>query len=167
MCLSIAIERPGDVLNRGEHAGFEWMVIHNGRGYRCGYIKVNPGHPWHGVGYDDVRAADGDNPAVHGGLTFAEADESCDAGGPDSGWWLGFDCVHWHDEPDPSLPRRGYVGHIDIFRQVSNIFEAEGAFPNRNHLGDPSGHVWTQTEVEAECRKLCEQAAAVMVAIPA
>lgn len=45
MCLSIALERPEDVLAAGTHAGHEWQVIHNGSGYRCGYVKVPPGHP--------------------------------------------------------------------------------------------------------------------------
>jgi hypothetical protein len=28
----------------------------------------------------------------------------CDKGGPDNGWWLGFDCAHSMDAQDPSLP---------------------------------------------------------------
>jgi hypothetical protein len=131
MCLSIAIERPDDVLAKGEHLGFEWMVIHNGSGYRCGYARVPLGHPWHGKGYDDL------NVDVHGDLTFAEADVPCDAPGPDTDWWLGFDCVHLGDAPDLSLP-------ID-----------ESSLRLRPWPGDV---VRTQEYVEAECRSLCQQA---------
>jgi hypothetical protein len=131
MCLSIAINRPGDVLAKGEHAGFEWVVTNNGMGYRCGYVKVTPGHPWYGKGYDDVPAE------CHGGLTFADADVACDRGGSDDGWWLGFDCAHGYDLPDPALPG---------CRERLPMFGAEA--------------VRDQAYAEAECRSLCEQAKA-------
>lgn len=97
MCLSVAVDRPQHVLGSGIHEGFEWMVVQNGCGYRCGYVKVLPGHPWHGKGYDEI------DPSCHGGLTFAHADTECGKGGQDNGWWLGFDCAHSQDEPDPGL----------------------------------------------------------------
>lgn len=139
MCLSIAVHRPGCVLAKGEHAGFEWVVVHNGSGYRCGYVRVPAGHPWHGKDESEVDAS------VHGGLTFAEADLPCDKAGPDNAHWLGFDCCHGGDAADPSLPGDGD-------RSVSRMF-LEGL--NRY------GTVRTQEYVEAECRSLCEQAAAV------
>ncbi len=131
MCLSIAVHRPNDVLAKGEHSGHEWIVVHNGMGYRCGYVKVEPGHPWHGKGYSSIDAE------VHGGLTFADADEPCDKGGPDNGWWLGFDCAHIDDAPDPELP-------------------ATRRLPCFSH----DAAVRSQEYVESECRSLCEQAAA-------
>jgi hypothetical protein len=81
------------VLARGSHAGHDWLVAHNGMGYRCGYVRVGPGHPWHGKGYDDVPAE------AHGGLTFAKA-------AADGGWWVGFDCAHAGDAQDHSLPTK-------------------------------------------------------------
>lgn len=138
MCLSIAMQRPEGILAKGEHAGFEWMVIHNGSGFRCGYVRIPPTHPWHGKHYFDIDGAD-----VHGGLTFAEPDESCVKGGPDDAWWLGFDCAHSGDAPDPDLPTRG------------------GRDGRRTDYDD--GIVRGQEYVEAECRSLCEQAAAQAV----
>lgn len=129
MCLSIAIHRPDHVLSRGEHAGFEWVVVHNGMGYRCGYVRVPVGHPWHGKSDCDVDCE------VHGGLTFSEKDVDCDKGGPDDAWWHGFDCAHAWDLPDPSLPN---------CRELSY---------------GRDGEVRTQDFVEGECRSLCEQAA--------
>jgi hypothetical protein len=126
------VDRPEDVLSEGTHAGHEFMTVHNGMGYRCGYVKVEPGHPWHGKGYDDI------NCDVHGGLTFAEPDKPCDKGGPDNGWWVGFDCAHSHDAPDPALPNaQRSAGILGIF-----------------------GSIRTQEYVDQECRNLCEQAAA-------
>ncbi len=133
MCLSIAIDRPNAVLASGCHAGFEWMVIRNHRAYRCGYVKVPPGHPWSGRDYNDIDAS------VHGGLTFAEPDVSCDRGGPDDGYWVGFDCAHAFDAPDPAL-----------------LSERPPLLMFGNEV------VRDQAYVEAECRSLCEQAQAAL-----
>lgn len=138
MCLSIKIKRPDDVLAEGKHAGLEWVVTHNGIGYRCGYVRLPAGHPWHGQ-YEDIPAA------VHGGITFADSNVPCSAPGPDDAWWIGFDCSHGGDAPDPSLPSP------DLFNR-----EMELLYP-----GLRGQHVWTQEEVEAQCRSLAEQAARV------
>lgn len=140
MCLSIAIERPLDVLAKGTHAGHEWQVIHNGNGFRCGYVKVPAGHPWHGKDYRDIDAE------VHGGLTFSEPDVPCGAGGPDDGHWVGFDCAHGHDLPDPALP----VRHPGMGDRVLEYMARMGAA------------VRSQEYAEAECRSLCEQAASAV-----
>ncbi len=98
MCLSIAVNLPDHVLNRGEHDDYEWIVTHNGIGFRCGYVRVPKGHPWYGKYADTIGAE------MHGGGTFAEADVPCANGGADDGWWIGFDCAHAHDAQDPALP---------------------------------------------------------------
>lgn len=136
MCLSIAIHRPNDVLGHGEHLGFEWMVVHNGVGYRCGYVRVPVGHPWHGKDYNDFDVS------IHGGLTFAEPDLPCEKGGPDDAHWFGFDCGHGGDGRDPALPT-----------ELSKWF----------HSRFDGWHIWSQEEVEAECRELCRQAAEAAV----
>jgi hypothetical protein len=135
MCLSIAINRPNNVLAKGEHLGFQWIVVHNDLGYRCGYVRVPLGHPWHGKGdwnWEEDASVD-----IHGGITFAEADVPCDAVGSDTHWWLGFDCAHAFDAPDPALLKLGrtsfYCSSLETVR--------------------------TQSFVEAECRSLCRQAA--------
>lgn len=151
MCLSIAIMRPSHVLGQGTHMGHEWMVIHNDMGYRCGYVKVTRGHPWYGKAYDDVDAE------VHGGLTFAEHDEPCDKGGPDNGYWVGFDCGHGWDLADPALVSERY-------RQYAVQSCEDGLTRGYSGWGWPldgpeGSQVRTQEYVEAECRSLCEQAA--------
>lgn len=68
----------------------------------CGYVAVEPGHPLHGKGYDDLDVE------VHGGLTFADScwdDGPVEAavchvpepGKPADVWWFGFDCGHAFD----------------------------------------------------------------------
>lgn len=135
MCLSIQVNDPCRVLATGEHAGHEWVIVHNTMGYRCGYVRVPKGHPWHGKNYNEIECE------VHGGLTFAEPDKVCDKGGADDAYWLGFDCAHSGDAPDPALP-----SHISGLPCMS-FFSSHGT-------------VKTQAYVEAQCRSLCEQAAA-------
>jgi len=134
MCLSVAINNPENVLNKGEHEGFEWVVTHNGLGSRCGYVRVPPGHPWHG---EVMESWDESHPDVHGGITFTDPDVPCDAPGEDKHWWLGFDCAHAGDAPDPDLP-----GRMSLYRMDEDVIR-------------------TQEYVEAECRSLCEQALAI------
>jgi hypothetical protein len=129
MCLSIKVDHPDCVLAEGEHAGFEFVVTHNRMGYRCGYVRVPKGHPWHGKEFHEIDAE------VHGGLTFSEPDKPCNKGGADDAHWLGFDCAHSWDAQDPALPSEH---HMPSFGPAS---------------------VRTQEYVEAECRSLCEQAA--------
>lgn len=145
MCLSVAVSRPNDVLSRGEHAGFEWMVVHSGMGYRCGYVRMPPGHPWHGKDYNDIEAAE-----AHGGLTFSREDVACDKGGADDGWWVGFDCAHAGDAQDFSLPGN----HHEMARVLTMA-----AIPPMLQFGEFGDVVRTTEYVESECRSLCEQAA--------
>ena len=136
MCLPIAVKRPEVVLAKGEHLGFEWNIIHNDMGFRCGYVRVPKGHPWFDKDYNDINAD------VHGGLTFAAMDMPCDKGGPDDGYWVGFDCGHFDDAPDPALP----------------ILKARKDFA----LAWVGGVVRSQAYVEEQCRSLCQQAKEAM-----
>lgn len=152
MCLKLALERPDDVLAKGNHLGFEWMIIHNGRGYRCGYVRVSKDHPWYGKGYDEVNAS------VHGGLTFAAYDEVCDKGGPDDGYWVGFDCAHGGDAPDPELASTN--PDDKAFRDFMNqYFDANPLnLPFYQENSRFRNVVRTQEYVEDQCKSLCEQA---------
>jgi hypothetical protein len=128
MCNPVSTAHPELLLAKGVHEGFEWEVTNNRMAYRCGYVRVPAGHPWHGKDYDGVDAD------VHGGLTFAEADVNCGKGGEDDAWWLGFDCGHCGDAPDPSLA--GYSASMEFG-------------------GDT---IKTTEYVIAECRRLAAQA---------
>jgi hypothetical protein len=130
MCNPVTTAHPDILLSKGVHEGFEWEVTSNRMGYRCGYVRIPAGHPWHGKDYDDVEPY----PDVHGGLTFARPDADCGKGGEDSAWWLGFDAAHAGDAPDPGLP--GY----------------------RKVLAEMGGVIRTTAYVEAQCRALAGQA---------
>lgn len=148
MCLPLH-DLESRTLATGEHAGFQWQVVHNGGGYRCGYIRVGRGHPWYGK--KDTCAFAGCwsgephdcqllKAQMHGGCTFGHHGKACPTHGPEAEWWIGFDCAHLYDAPDPALP--GYE-------------------PSESRMLDGLTHeVRTQAYVEAQCRSLCEQARA-------
>lgn len=129
-------------LESGEVRGFEYEIVHNDTGYRCGYIKVLPGHPWFAKDYDDISAD------VHGGLTYANYGIAC-AGEHDekAEWWVGFDCMHVHDGPDESLyPKDGEHGAARIKAIIPDYFEK-----SYNTIKDTP-------YVRAECASLAQQA---------
>lgn len=136
MCNPVTTRRPDMLLAKGIHEGFEWEVTSNGIGYRCGYVRIPPGHPWHGKFYEDI------DPDVHGGLTFAEADTDCGKGGEDNAWWLGFDCAHAGDAADPSLPGRDGRPLDHLYLLPHSAWDV----------------IRTTEYVEAECRSLIDQA---------
>jgi len=143
MCNPVTTRNPDALLAKGVHEGFEWEVTSNGIGYRCGYVRVPAGHPWHGKDYDSVQPY----PDVHGGLTFGEPDTDCGKGGEDDAWWLGFDCAHAGDAPDPACMDRYPDGG-------KRTLEISAMYPI-------SGEVVRDTAyVMAECVRLAEQARA-------
>jgi len=135
MCNPITTHNPGCLLEKGIYEGFEWEITSNRMGFRCGYVRVPAGHPWHGKDYDEIDAE------VHGGLTFASPDADCGKGGDDADWWVGFDAAHIFDAPDPLLP--GYVSELERYGTVLT----------------PDATVKTTEYMVAECRRLIEQAA--------
>jgi hypothetical protein len=136
MCLPIKVNRPELVISEGEHLGFEWVTIRNTMGFRCGYVKVEKYHPWYGLYYVDAE--------VHGGITFAEEDVPCGKG-TDDGYWIGFDCGHSCDKPDPALMDEYNLAMHRRFDEMGlNQYE--------------TGVIRTQEYVENECRRLATQA---------
>lgn len=87
--------RAKNLIKQGSHAGYDWAVLHNDIGFRCGYVRIPEGHPWFGMDYDSIHAKN-DHVSVHGGLTFSETSED--------GHWIGFDCAHSGDKQDLNLP---------------------------------------------------------------
>lgn len=137
-------------LANGNAFGFEWLVLHNGRGYRCGYIKIPLGHPWYGKHYDELHVD------VHGGLTYSrDYLAGYNKNQEKDWWWLGFDCGHVGDEPDPELPGAniGKYGPFNIMSELLEFSDIACSKPRNLESG-----VRTQEYVEDECRKLCEQA---------
>jgi hypothetical protein len=140
----------------GTHAGFDWLVIASDMGHRCGYIRIPEDHPWHGKGYDDIDVD------VHGGLTFSQVAEFTSPG-----YWIGFDCNHAWDIPDPDIASDEYVPFILTRAVVRSELELNRK-PTRDEVkqtliadtlaGNLEGKIRTADYVEAECKKLAEAA---------
>lgn len=112
----------------GEPDRIEWrtqgvvglMVRHSRSGHWCGYVGVEPGHPWHGKRYDDVDAD------VHGGLTYAEHCEGnvCHVpaeGEPEHLFWLGFDCAHSGDRSHFATEHLDGAFFRGVYRDVAYV----------------------------------------------
>ena len=133
----IDAEHPRYLLAEGEHAGYRWIVAHNGVGCRCGYVRIPPGHPWHGRPPADVQAR------AHGSVNWWRLS-------PAGNWWLGFDFAHAWDLPDPELP-------LDEPEMAAVNAEIRAIYARHPVIGEAT--VRSQAYVEDECRRLCEQAA--------
>lgn len=66
-------------IESGVHRGIRWAVVAGPILGVNGYVQLPTGHPWQGLGYDEMPVE------VHGGLTFQ------------SGRWIGFDTAHAGD----------------------------------------------------------------------
>ena len=139
MCLSVLKPDRSNLESEGVHGGLEFAVTTSGLGSRCGYVRVPPGHPCHGMDYDSVVVD------VHGGLTFGSADVDCDADGADGSWWFGFDCCHNHDLSDDALLDEMHRG-------------LEARYPG---LKNPWATVKDNAHVVRECESLASQLAAM------
>jgi hypothetical protein len=143
MCLPIT---PYKVEREWKHAGLSCAVVQQREAsFRCGYVRVPPGHPHYGKDHDDVGVD------VHGGLTFAQL-EPCKDHEDGQGWWLGFDCHHCFDmgnDPDVELENvRSREARVSIEIERDPRWAAI--------RGE---HYWTEPEVVAETERLAEQLA--------
>ena len=116
------------------HAGLPCLANRNDGGAWCGYVAVPPGHPLHGVGYDDEPIWGLDLPS-HGGLTYANAcaGDICHVpkpGEPDDVWWFGFDCAHGGDlrpalyaiiKDEPSYQTLASLHRGDVYRDLPYV----------------------------------------------
>jgi|SRR5579872_6139536 len=158
MCLPVT---PFKVEREWEHAGLKCAVVQaREASHRCAYVRVPPGHPFHGRPYDETATLE-----VHGGITFAQEEPCVEEDG--KGWWLGFDFAHCDDaifDPNPNLAslseeaKEMLASMNRIHREVG--LKMQGMFGSYQR---PNEHYWTQAEVERECEDLAEQLAALSV----
>ncbi len=123
----------------GVYNGYEYLMVLNHRGHRCGYVAINENHPLHIK--ESYNALDID---VHGGVTFFEKQmtksECTDK-------WIGFDCGHAWDAPDLDALEKYDPKKAAYYRQ------------------DPLGFltydevIRTKEYVEKECKKIIDQIA--------
>lgn len=109
-----------------EETGYPCLIVRNPLGALCGYVGVNPDHPFHECDYDDVDVD------VHGGLTYAdhcqdgapEAEGICHVpkpGDTDAVWWFGFDCAHAGDTAPYMLKYPALRTPYETYRDVAYV----------------------------------------------
>ena len=134
--VEIEAQHPEFCLSEGEYYGFKWVVSHNGRGYRQGYVRIPRGHPWYFLCHGDIEAD------VHGSLTWSYLSLV-------GHWWIGFDAQHGFDLADPDLPVPAFCH--DMNEGLNRIWGSR--------LTGRMAAIRTQEYMEDECRSLCVQAA--------
>lgn len=120
----------------GKCLGYDYLVKFLDGGWRCGYVRL---HTPEELAHEDYTINE-NGLDVHNGITFDKGIKDDREGFP-NGRWIGFTCIGSGDK--------------------SCVEDAEKAFgfPHTEglHLIPNTGHYWTQDEVEAECKYLCNQ----------
>ena len=127
----------------GTHQGFDYKVIVMLMGYRCGYVRLPEGHPWHGKSFHYIDVV------VHGGLTFSEMIDNSHSI-LENGYWIGFDCMHAGDIPDPDEMSKEFrkLGGYRMVKSFSKFF-----------FTDISPRIRNARYVESHCRNICNACA--------
>ena len=128
-------------LARGNHAGLDYCVLSNGLGYLCGYVRIPEGHPYYGNEECDLDVV------VHGGITFTAYCEEDSPWG--AGYWIGFDCAHCYDAPDPKEM------DAEMLQSIKYMTDFEEAM----NIGIPQRKIRSTGYVASECRNLAAQCA--------
>ncbi len=121
---------------KGKAHGLRFEVVETDMGHRCGYVEVPEGNPVWSV--EDYMGKDYPDLSVHGGVTFVGWRISSEGLVAGETWWVGFDCAHHMDSPDPKLKTNDNAIMYDY----------------RN-----DGIVRSEAYVIEECEKLAEQIA--------
>lgn len=108
-------------------------------GHLCGYVGVEPGHPWHGRSYDSEPEIDtAAHEAAWFGITYGRdcEGEVCHVpppGTPEHLWWVGFDAAHCDDvSPRDYVPDRRGLIHGEVMEAHGSSYKTIGFM--RHHV---------------------------------
>ena len=97
---------------------------HKELGFLCGYVAVPPGHPLHGVSYQDayqlVRLR------AHGDVNYSKPcdEDVCHVpapGEPDDVWWFGFHCGYGWDYIPAHGPWLKREPDLESYRDINYV----------------------------------------------
>jgi hypothetical protein len=143
----------------GTYKAYEYLIVLNTNGHRCGYVAIPPEHPYSQTPEEDrtfcgkpYKHYDYDSLDIqcHGGLTFMSPSHGLKdlLTIPCNDIWIGFDCGHCDDAIDVEALRKYY---------------GEEAFENKkSYIDIMSGLEKYQTVktfkyAEDECQSIIEQ----------
>ena len=159
------------IKDKGTHRGFNYLVLSMPMGHRCGYVQIPESHPLYGKHCSEETVWQNIN--VHGGLTFSEHMIEGDCGGCfTEGYWLGFDCNHICDMPDPDEKSRAFLNRMkkmnalnkfskNMSKILDEIFGIEPWMKSESMFPKPK--IRNNGFVVAQCRSLCDQLAEIQV----
>ena len=126
-----------------EYKGFDCAIVGQPHGCRCGYVRIPAGHLLFALGKlrkPYLQSTVLDHLSVHGGITYASASKKYPVPSENEEWWIGFDCAHAFDNPDPQL-----------------LEELNEKAINTSVFHDSEGSIKDVAFVEAELKQLVDQ----------
>lgn len=100
------------------YRGYEYVVVIQKMGHRCGYIAIPQGHFLYGKTAADKRI---NNISCHGGITFVNDGHNCTYPIDSNDlWWIGFDCMHSFDGRDFEAAKGYYSHDLEALREVEH-----------------------------------------------
>lgn len=134
----------------GEYKEYDYLVVFNELGHRCGYVELPENHYIDGVlrSGDDQWEVIETALNVHGGITFTGnyTNPRPILGVKGDEIWLGFDCSHYGDNRDKKTA-------LKYFSHRPEIVYLHG----KPSLLPDSGVIRDYTYVEEQCKHLIEQ----------
>lgn len=159
-----------------EHKGLRCVITFGDLGHRCGYVGIPKTHILYGKEYDeyleikkeDIKGREvscvfpllgtiiDENDRIrvkayfncHGGITYSGGGEKSTYPIESDLWWFGFDCAHCDDGKDLDLAIEYFPEISERLLKTRQIDDMSSTYGN---------HLWTQEEVEKECKLLAEQ----------
>lgn len=144
--------KPGEkwvtVEGGGRHKQYEYLIVLNTQGHRCGYVAVPPEHEYSALQKEI---------SVHGGITFADDDHALKSllSAPCKDLWLGFDCGHSNDLCDLKAVRKYYGDKLADYILEHMPFMVHGFGKKDTRLFRPK--IRDYSYVEGECKSMIEQ----------
>ncbi len=137
----------------GTYKDYEYLIVLNHNGHRCGYVAIPPLHPANEIGTRNNSYTDKDeldymelNISCHGGLTFGSNSHGLKKllTNECQDYWIGFDCGHVNDACDTEAYKK-YYGE-EKFKKQETFF---------NCYND--GSIKTFKYAENECKSIIDQ----------
>jgi hypothetical protein len=113
------------------YKGYDYKVVLQSLGHRCGYVILPKGHKLEGKDYYDIPIS------CHGGLTYGSWEKDR--------YVIGFDCAHSWDAPD-----YGALKHYHMYNATTEYLENH-SWRNDNAV------IKTKEYVIDECKSIIDQ----------
>ncbi len=140
----------------GKYKDYEFLIVLNKLGHRCGYVAIPPEHK-----YSQTKESEREMPTgkkykmydydtldieCHGGLTFMASDHGLKKllTNPCTDMWIGFDCGHLYDASDYDCLVKYYGEQTDSRKETIALLSEMGTIKKFNY-------------VESECKSIIDQ----------